>query len=228
MTVLGKCLVLANLALSVMLAATALGLYANRIDWTNSKATGDGSSGLLTQRSDRIKQLSDALALALLRYEDARTKLLSVEDYRGKTIAYYGNQFDQILTKADSAHPIHQIIGNGLVPASNPAGGPLVSRDKIVNLLQEQKNKIARLNEELDKLVKEDIQVTKELADDRGLRQQVMDQQAEQDRLDQAIEQLKPRLINSIVEVDLLLQRQQDLLSREEELKKAKVARAEP
>jgi hypothetical protein len=115
-----------------------------------------------------------------------------------------------------------------MVPAANPAGGPLVSRAKILQLLNEQKDSNARLNEELGKLVKDDTTVTKELADDRGLRQQIMNELIEQDRLDQELDKLKPRLVNAVAEGDLVLQRQQELRAREEELKKTKTARGRP
>src|SRR5262249_53785763 len=130
MNLLGKSLVLANLALSVILATIAIGVYGNHIDWTNSKAAGGSSAGLLTQRTDRIKQLSDAIVLAENRYQDARSQLFAAEDLRGQMRRLFNNEFDHILTKADAANPIHQIVASGQVAASNPAGGPLVSRDK--------------------------------------------------------------------------------------------------
>src|SRR5437588_3739135 len=66
MTMFGKILVLVNVAFSVAMAAWALGIYTQRIDYSTPKATAERQAGEIAQRQEQIKQLQ-----ALLRGADA-------------------------------------------------------------------------------------------------------------------------------------------------------------
>src|SRR5437868_14747682 len=61
MTKLAKILIFITVALSIMMAAWALGVYANHIDWSANKATGDRPAGGLGKRIDRITLLRSVL-----------------------------------------------------------------------------------------------------------------------------------------------------------------------
>ena len=62
MTKLAKILIFITVALSIMMAAWALGVYTNHIDWSANKATGDRSAGELAKRIDRITLLRSVLS----------------------------------------------------------------------------------------------------------------------------------------------------------------------
>src|SRR2546421_2250777 len=61
MTKLGKILVFLNLAFSVAMAAWALGVYTQRIDYATPKATQTQPAGLVFQRQEQIKQFQTLL-----------------------------------------------------------------------------------------------------------------------------------------------------------------------
>src|SRR5438132_179081 len=62
MTKLAKILIFVTVALSVAMAAWALGVYTNYIDWSATKATGDRQAGELAKRIDRITLLRSVLS----------------------------------------------------------------------------------------------------------------------------------------------------------------------
>jgi hypothetical protein len=71
MTLLAKILVFVALALSFMMLAWAAGLYTNRIDWSNRKATTDQPAGQLAERETRVKDGTAAVNLANARWHEA-------------------------------------------------------------------------------------------------------------------------------------------------------------
>jgi hypothetical protein len=72
MTLLGKILVLANVALSFLMLSWALALFINRIDWTANKGKPpDQPAGQLVERQDRVKRSNDVLDLSNGRWREA-------------------------------------------------------------------------------------------------------------------------------------------------------------
>ena len=62
MTKFAKIMIFLTVAMSIVMAAWALGVYTNHIDWSANKATADRPAGELTKRIDRINLLRAVLS----------------------------------------------------------------------------------------------------------------------------------------------------------------------
>ena len=89
MTLFGKVLVLVNLGLSVAMAAWAIGVYTQRIDWSTNKGTADKAPGELVKRQERLRQLTDTHGFATLRWRDAVAGVSAVEKKRWQDQLWY-------------------------------------------------------------------------------------------------------------------------------------------
>jgi len=91
MTKFGKALVLFNLVFSVLMAIWAIGVFANRVDFSNTKKP-DQVLGLLAQREARVKEVKDAFRPADAGWARARAAVYFQESFRPKLTAWYTEQ----------------------------------------------------------------------------------------------------------------------------------------
>jgi hypothetical protein len=91
MTKFGKALVLFNLVFSVLMAIWAIGVFANRVDFSNTKKP-DQVLGLLAQREGRVKEVKDAFRPADAGWARARAAVYFQESFRPKLTAWYAEQ----------------------------------------------------------------------------------------------------------------------------------------
>ena len=279
MTMLGKILVLLNLAFSVAMAAWALGVYTQRIDYATAKATNTQPAGLVFQRQEQIRQLQALLrgadatdpkdkdsAIAELtayrqltgeknaradekvggvenRWRLAYALLRSLELERTDNKAWYADQLKKLEVGPGKAKffvykkdmtgkeirgepELEGIKGSsGLdyhVPRLQDFKDPALDPREVARneLVQKQKS----IDDELvkiGKLIKEDTELTEKKAgkDGKGgVAGQVVLQQGRLKKTEEEVKDLQPREINTLVESDLLLKRQEQLKGRVKEL----------
>jgi len=128
MTLAGKILVFANLMLSLGMAAWAMGLYTQRVNWTNKSAP-EAGPGELKKREDRIKDLSAELAAADKRHTEAKARLFEVRVQRAYNNDLYRRYIDHMtgtyyngpLEGATDQNPAQvPLLANGQTVPSDP------------------------------------------------------------------------------------------------------------
>lgn len=252
MTKLGKALVLFNLAFGLMLAAWAFSLYANGIDWSDRKAkTPLETAGEYTIHESQLDELWKGIPPAQANWLDERQKVLNEEARLAAERAWYDVEMKHLYLAANAANPVGEIAfaqkdddKNGIkkgqilldnkghpqmVPMRDPAGNPLLSLsvytkkdDDILQSLDAVNKKQQEQIEEANKLT--DLIIGDEKAGRRGLYRRYLDEKAKD--ADMLAEQklVRPQLINTVVEAELILKRKNQLEKRIEELKKIHVA----
>jgi|SRR5262245_6311267 len=111
MALLGKILVFVHTGLSLSLAALALALYTNRIDWTERKADANKPAGLLAQRRaeyDRVA--SNALRPADTRFRNNRQLLAFQEAWRPAEKAWFAQELEHLRSGDASKKQIRQVV----------------------------------------------------------------------------------------------------------------------
>jgi hypothetical protein len=224
-TQVGKILVFVHLSLSLLLAAWAIGLYTQRVNWTN-KPGGDGTPGKLTPFADQVKQLGEALATADTHVGKARFALYGLEQQRAAAQVWYLGELDHLLAKADAknparvvlldkagaAAPLKDAIGQlQTVPAKEIDGAPLQSFQNYSAALAQTYGRIANSGKDFDQEIQNDTTVTKELGSDQGLWIQLQNEQLKLKRIENEIERLKPILVDTRLNIDALKERQPGL-----------------
>jgi hypothetical protein len=244
MTQLGKILVVANLALSLMFAAWALAIYGNRIDWGDTAERPDAVRGKMNERKADLTAAVAARDKAVARWEKALGRLRTDEAERPKAQEWYAEQLKIMETGVDAkgqAHPnpVQELVyrqGQLVVdPGTNrpqqkavewTRTQPLVDLAHLSLEFNKTMKDLATEKDALDKLMLEEQRLTEEVNGDgkqkKGLRTLVAEQ--EQERLNSLNEQeyLRPLLYNRMVEAQLVQKRQRTLESRLRELQGTK------
>jgi hypothetical protein len=101
MTKTGKILVVLNLALSVCMASWAFGVWSNRIDFSDTKATAEQPGGEFAQRAVQIDALWATVPPAEQAWKTARADLLERESRRLADRGWFEDELSHIRTKAD-------------------------------------------------------------------------------------------------------------------------------
>jgi hypothetical protein len=236
MTTLGKILVFVNLALALVFAFWGLAIYTNRVDFTNAKG------GLFAERKAEIDQIAKGLGDGINRRELAARTVAAEEARRPVLEREYGKRLETLRT-GDKNQPILGLqYVNGVLQVDAqglPVLGPIVDLKnqpvaglasiKVLNQeYADTQKQVHDTVEEIGKLVKQEQQLTKELAgegpDIKGLRGTLALQlQAEKNSLDEQ-EFLKPILYNRQAELEILVKRRKALEARLKELQGARVA----
>jgi hypothetical protein len=250
MTLFGKILVFVNLALSLMMATWAFAVWSNRIDFSNTKATGDQAAGEFAQRAAQIEALWEAVPPAELAWKSARGELLDRESRRLADRGWYQDELNHLRNKATAADPCRTItyaqqnddrtgIRKGeilldpatgrpvLASAKDRFGKPLLSLASYVNEEQKLLASMEVVQNKHENQMKEASQLTEQLvgtAGNKGLQQRLVDERNK--RKDVAAEEdlIRPLLINGVVDSELILKRKNALELRIKELKGTGVA----
>jgi hypothetical protein len=239
MTLFGKILVCVNLVFSITLAAVAMGMYSQRINWTSTPAesTPDRAAGELAVRIKAIDRGWKGLQTAEARQQTAATELRRLEQQRWADQQWYAAQLQHMVETASDKDPVKLLVPGPdgkplpddknfgrptLQPAADRAKLPLRSLKAYTT---EKKQTYDQVNDErgkLAKLVEEDSMLTQKLIGGKGLRQRIEDEQEKRFRVELEIRDfVRPNLVNVLVESELLIKRRNQLLERLEELKKA-------
>src|SRR5439155_23529040 len=120
MTRLGKILVFVNLVFSLVLAAFALGVFSNRINWTGT-APGQ-SEDEIKRRDSEIKNLQDLYAGNVRRWQQEYADLPAQEQQRKANQEWYAQQLTAVAQGGNQPIGVPVFQGGGLQLA--PQGRP--------------------------------------------------------------------------------------------------------
>lgn len=242
MTNFGKALVYLNLVLSVMMAAGALALWTNRIDFTSTKGKEGQADGLLASRQAQITDLKSPIAnlgTAEASWLGAHNYLIAQEATRVEDQKWYDAEMDHLRTGAKETDPARTIdFDKGLprldakgrpkmVAAKDRSGNPLRSRTRYDADIDAKLKEISVVLMKYDALVKEDTELTQRMLGPKGLQQRLIDERVKRDNVLKEQDLVKPLLVNTVVDSELILKRTKALEARIKELKSVGVATGE-
>jgi hypothetical protein len=237
MTLFGKIVVVLNLVLSLLMAAWALGLWTNRIDWSNNKGADLQPPGELTLRKAEAERAWNEAPGGFAAYRDAKAALFAREDGkedgkdgRAADRNWYAAEIEHLRTGATEANPGRMVdlaLGQGL-PTPDPRnydrptmkiakdkfGKPIQSIAAYAKRETELFKELADVQDEYQKSVEEDTRLTERLIGPKGLQQRILDEQAKLAEVLKEAELLRPLLINAVVESELILKRREFLKAR--------------
>jgi hypothetical protein len=252
MTMLGKALVLFNLAFSLMLAGWAFSLYANGVDWSDKKGKSPGEAvGEYAIHEMQLDELWKGIPPAQANWLSGRQKILYEETRLADERSWYETEMKHLFVTANAANPVGQIAfapkddeRNGikkgqillddkghplLVPLKDATGNPLQSLafytkqdDDILQSLQAVLQKHQEQIDEANKLT--DQIIGDEKTGRRGLHRRIADEKNKNAAILAEQKMTRPQLINTVVESELILKRKNQMEKRIEELKKIHVA----
>src|SRR5437016_5744746 len=101
MTRFGKILVFFNLALSIIFATWALGVYGNHIDWGKGPEKPGVAKGKLAVAEEQLKEATAQLQTAMARYNKAAGDLPQAEKQRLDNQKYYADELHKLETGLD-------------------------------------------------------------------------------------------------------------------------------
>jgi hypothetical protein len=243
MTRAGKILLYSNLVLSLMMAAWGMALFYGRINWTDKEKSPDLGKPEYKKVAERIAELKPSVTAADERYRKAAEHLRAVQQQRAANRAWYSARMDDLREKATEQNPaIVPLLNQGLpVPApANPQNAPIQTesgKDRSGEPLRSFKSyvddmlaKYAEINTAMDALEQQNqkyLEVSKLIVGETrmdvggrlvvlspGLRQLLQDEQDKLENIMGEIERLRPLLVNSYVEIQLLAKRNALLLGQ--------------
>ncbi len=242
LTRLGQRLVLANLVLSVLFVAWAVGLATNQIPWNTPK--GAPVPGLVEELTREITRLGAARDAADARTAVASTELQRLEAQRPVNQTFYANML-RSARQGDVASinpPVQQLQLQGsdvIAKASGRAveinGQPALSRAGYEKAIQDTLQEIQKAQAEVTRLVAETQKLTVLVngtkprdqavtAEEKGLRVLL----AEQEELAKALRLEQQYILSPItyytLQTEQLRQRQTALASRLAEIRSAAAA----
>jgi hypothetical protein len=102
MTLFGKILVLVNVALSIGFAAWAVAIYANRVDWGETREAAGKTKGKLLERKEELEDWKKTLDTAMQQYNAALGDLNKLEKKRPEEQKYYRDELAKLETGLDA------------------------------------------------------------------------------------------------------------------------------
>jgi hypothetical protein len=245
MTQFGKLLVLFTLAVSLLMMGFALAVWTNRIDWSDRPPKDGDPGGLLNQREAEVKRLWGELRLAESAWRLSHETLQRDEAQRVQDRAWYRAELAHLEQGATLNKPCRAVVFVKGVPvpdarnfgrpqmvgATDQAGKPLVSLAAYDKLDEQIHKETLAAVDKFKKAVETDTRLTNELVGDpikrtKGLRQRINDERLKRADVVAEADFVRPLLINTVVEAELILKRQKSLRARVSELEKDKVAGA--
>jgi hypothetical protein len=244
MTTLGKVLVFVNLALSVVMAGWAQGIYASRIDWSAQTGKDGRPNGELKARQERITELNTAIGPAAFSWNEGRATVARLDTLRDTERQWYEGELALLRSGATKEHPARVIkLNKGEAEPTKPGindrpvtepgkdqyGKPLQSLVAYRTAEEVLNQQIDTQNKSLVQAIEEDSRLTNLIAGDpgtgaKGLQQRILDERAKYQQAVNEEQFVRPLLINAVVNSDLVFRRQRSLEARIKELEKIGVA----
>jgi len=227
MTFIGKLFVMINLAISLLMAVAAFGLYAGGIDWTDRAAQGSQPAGKMLVLRKEIDEVMVQLPIAETSWLSARTTLLNTEDVRRKGRAEFDKEMARATTGKDEVKKLKRGITleefldpknelTRMEDAEDFAAQKLKTREVYDAQLKDHQAKNIKVREDLEKKVKEDDELTRKLAGDketdpdpriRGLRRQLVEERTKREGIVDEQGITESIQVNVAVESELILKR---------------------
>jgi hypothetical protein len=221
MTLFGKILVGLNLVLSLVLFGWALGVYTQRIDWSNKKGKGPEDRGELAKRQETYTGLWNALDPAEKRQQLAGENLAKLEAEREVDRLVHKQGLEHLRTLASDDKPAQSasIQDDRVVMSPAPKDWENKGPRSLAYYEGELKSKYDKIAEEMDrfnKAVEDDKKLVDELI---KMREQLFKElRVKQFRIKAEQEALEPILNRTLVQSEDLLRRQRQLKERVAEL----------
>jgi hypothetical protein len=252
MTLLGKLLLLFNLAFGLLLATWAFNFYANGIDWTD-RADKGVPVGEFAIRAAKLEELWKGAAPAQAEWLTERGQLSKTENRLVTERVWYDKEIRYVwfgpakgkgvfeVASADKDDPKTGVKKGQILldDEGNPKlkqpldakGNPLLLlslaeyNKEDDDTLQMLKDVIAKHVKQIDEAIKwTDLIIGDKAKGIRGYHDRIADEQAKNVELLAEIKLVRPRYINTMVEAQLINKRHEQMIKRVEELKKLKVA----
>jgi hypothetical protein len=235
MTFAGKLFVMLNVALSLLFAAGAFGMYVTGMDWSYDPAKPGTPGGILKTLEDEIKRDRDMQYYVENSWRQAREELRRREEARRGERQFYVVQFDFNRNKATADNParivdvdpkthLPKLDKQGrpvLVAASDRFGKPLQSVIEYEKQLDRAHRDNVALLDDLKKEIQEDIRLTNLLVDApgrKGLRTQLVEERAKREGLIAEVQLVRPLDVNADAESELVKKRMDSQAERIKEL----------
>jgi hypothetical protein len=229
MTRLGKILVFVNLVLTLMLAAFALGVFTNRIDWVGTPP--NQSEGEIKKREAEIATLKEVYTRSVTRWQRESADLPAQIASRQKNQGWYAQQLKAVVEGKGANQPIDvlvfnngalQVDGNTGLPvlrqAANPNWLPIRAQDEVLAAVDKD---VASTAKEIQATITKEEELSKILNGvPGGLRSVLADTQEARRASELELQHVKKLRINGKEEAGSLLNRQRQLKARLELLKK--------
>ncbi len=234
MTLAGKILVLLNLTLALAMAFWAVGVYTQHIDYKTPAPPG-ADEGPLAKLNREIKDRGEDLGAAELRWARPYKFLGPITQQRQLNQKWYGEQL-AAMRQGQGPLQVASVKAGQLDLDPKNYGRPLLVEAKDANdqplqplatyekAYAEAKQAVADAQAELKKQINRDTELTQEIGGDNGVRAQLAREEQKQKDVLAEQEYLRPLLVNSLVEGELLVKRQADLEARVKQLKAVGVA----
>jgi hypothetical protein len=229
MSRLGKIGLWLNLALGIFFAAWGFGVYSNHMDW--KAETKD--------RADQLKKISDARNKAQAELNATRPLYEEQERRRPVLDKFYAEQLEKLRSGKERPKALVYnkgvlafdaqglpLLGNVVNSGNQPING-LASLDVLEQQYVALQAQIAQIIKEETDLVEEEKKLTVELNGDgtkKGLRGELANRIAAQQKSLERQEYLMPLLYNRQAELEILTKRKQGLEERLRELQASRVA----
>jgi hypothetical protein len=238
MTLFGKILVLLNVTLALLMAAWAIGVYTNHLHWGIDKSV-QQSEFEVNELRDRLAgkgaSLYDDLGTAEGRWKAASPVFQTMEPLWAKNQKWYQEHLAELQT---SAKPVKAPSYKGgqlefdpnnfglplMADATDKGGKPLTGLAPYKKDYDDKEAAIKVAMDDLKKLIAEDKDLTVQIGGKDGLRAKIDREADKKERVLAELDYLKPLLVNSLVEGELLLKRQADLEARVKQLRATPVA----
>jgi cell division protein FtsB len=219
-----------NLALGIFFAVWGFGVYSNRMDWKAETK----------ERADQLKKISDARNKSLTELYALRPRLQHQESRRPDLDRFYADQLEKLRSGKERPKALTYNKGVLVYDAKdlpqlgevvNSAGQPingLASLDVLEQQYVAVQAQIAQMIKEETDLVEEEKKLTIQLNGDgaqKGLRGDLANALAAQQKSLERQEYLMPLLYNRQAELEVLTKRKEGLEARLRELQASSVAR---
>jgi hypothetical protein len=247
MTLFGKILVMLNVTLSLLLCFWAIGVFTRHIEFSAdlSKSAPETVMQVRGLQSQLVPEnpkprygLWDELSASEAHWADASPGLKKAEEWRPRNQKWYASKLVEL---AKSDVPVKkpgykdarvEVIRNdpdnyglpAMVEAMDRGGVPLKGKAPYLQEYDDKQRAITVAMDDLTRYCKDDAELTARIGGVSGLRDQIAAEVDKRERVLAEQEFLKPLLVNSRVEGELLSRRRADLESRVKELKGVGVA----
>jgi hypothetical protein len=239
MTQFGKIMVFVTLAFSLLLLGWAVGIYTNRIDWSNTKATAEKAQGELSKREDRLRQVSASRARAETIWADNYLALTKAEAMRRNLGPFYQDELKKLESGPEEVKAVKYENGAVVVNADGKVqfdpftvkndekdpGSKLQYRKFYVDKLAQVEKDIAAEADKLKETVEQEKALTLEIDGDadkkiKGIRQRIQEEQVELEKIKEELQDLKGVEVKARDEELNLQERRQQLRERVKELER--------
>jgi hypothetical protein len=241
MTNFGKTLILINLGVSLLMATFALGIYTNTIPYHDITKDNPGE---VTKKKAEVERLWQSVRPAEEVWREARAYLFEQEAHRAADRVWYQDELQHLLIgdmanspsrmieykagRPEPADPKNPFGRPKMVPAKDREGNPLLSLRAYNQEEETTLMELKRVTENYDALVKQTTAETEKLLGPKGLHARI---KAEKEKRDEVVKEqglVRPQLVNTVVDSELILKRQKELVARIKELESIGVAGRQP